>query len=375
MRRWALNVFRLGLKEVMSLSRDVVMVVLIIYVFTVAVYAMATGIKTEVSNASVAIVDADRSTISSRIRDALQPPYFRAPRDIDRSEVDELMDKGVYTFVLEIPPRFEADLLANRRPSIQINVDATAVSNAAVGTAYIQEIIARETESFLHEHGESQAVPIEPVIRALFNQNLEAVRFNASMDIINNVTMLGIILVGAAVMREREHGTIEHLLVMPVRPSEIAVAKIWSNGLVILLAAGLSLHVVVQFVLQIPIIGSVELFLAGTAVYLFAVTSLGILLATIANSMPQFALLAIPVFVIMFLLSGTFTPFESMPPLLQDIMYAVPSTHFVKFAQSILYRGAGLDVVWMDLTIMAGLGAAFLAAALSRFRTMLTRQS
>jgi ABC-2 type transport system permease protein len=375
MRRWALNVFRLGLKEIMSLSRDVVMVVLIIYVFTVAVYAMATGIKTEVSNASVAIVDADRSTLSSRIRDALQPPYFRAPRDIDRSEVDALMDKGVYTFFLDIPSRFEADLLANRGPSIQLNVDATAVSQAAVGTAYIQEIIARETASFLHQHGASQAVPIEPVIRALFNENLEAVRFNASMDIINNVTMLGIILVGAAVMREREHGTIEHLLVMPVRPSEIAAAKIWANGLVILLAAGLSLHVVVQFVLQIPIVGSVELFLAGTAVYLFAVTSLGILLATIANSMPQFALLAIPVFVIMFLLSGTFTPFESMPPLLQDIMYAVPSTHFVKFAQSILYRGAGIDVVWMDLTIMAGLGAAFLAAALSRFRTMLARQS
>ncbi|MFC6491499.1 ABC transporter permease [Ancylobacter dichloromethanicus] len=275
----------------------------------------------------------------------------------------------------DTPPRLEADLLANRGPSIQINVDATAVSQAAVGTAYIQEIIAREAANFLHQHGTSEVVPIEPVIRALFNQNLEAIRFNASMDIIMNVTMLGIILVGAAVMREREHGTIEHLLVMPVRPSEIAAAKIWANGLIILLAAGFSLHVVIEFVLQIPIIGSVELFLAGTAIYLFAVTSLGILLATIANSMPQFALLAIPVFVVMFLLSGTFTPFESMPPILQDIMYAVPSTHFVRFAQSILYRGAGLDVVWKDLMVMTALGAVFLAAALSRFRSMLVRQS
>ncbi|MFD2029290.1 ABC transporter permease [Ancylobacter dichloromethanicus] len=112
------------------------------------------------------------------------------------------------------------------------------MSQAAVGTAYIQEIIAREAANFLHQHGTSEVVPIEPVIRALFNQNLEAIRFNASMDIIMNVTMLGIILVGAAVMREREHGTIEHLLVMPVRPSEIAAAKIWANGLIILLAAG-----------------------------------------------------------------------------------------------------------------------------------------
>ena len=375
MRRWIENVFHLGLKELASLSRDVVMVVLIIYVFTVAVYSEATAMKTDVNNAGVAVVDADQSTLSSRIKDALQPPYFRKPREIDRSELDQLLDKGQYIFILEIPPRLEADLLANRGPSIQINVDATAVTQAAVGTAYIQEIIMRETASFLKQRGANPAVPIDPVIRALFNQNLEAIRFSASMGVINNVTILAIVLVGAAVMRERERGTIEHLLVMPVLPSEILAAKIWANGLIILLAAGFSLHVIVHVALQVPIVGSVEFFLAGAAIYLFAVTSLSILLATIANSMPQFALLSIPVFVIMFLLSGSFTPFQSMPALMQDIMYVSPSTHFVRFAQSVLYRGAGIDVVWRDLAIMAVLGGAFLAAALSRFRAMLVRQN
>ena len=375
MRRWIENVFYLGLKELASLSRDIVMVVLIIYVFTVAVYSEATAMRTDVSNAGVAVVDADQSTLSSRIKDALQPPYFRTPREIDRSELDQLLDKGQYTFVLEIPPRLEADLLADRGPSIQINVDATAVTQAAVGTAYIHEIIMRETASFLKQRGANPAVPIDPVIRALFNQNLEAIRFSASMGVINNVTILAIILVGAAVMRERERGTIEHLLVMPVRSSEIAAAKIWANGLVVLLAAGFSLHVVVQIVLKVPIVGSIELFLAGVAIYLFAVTSLSILLATITNSMPQFALLSIPVFIIMFLLSGSFTPFESMPAFLQNIMYVAPSTHFVRFAQSVLYRGGGIDVVWFDLTMMIGLGAGFLAAALLRFRAMLARQS
>ena len=375
MRRWVENVVHLGLKELASLAGDVVMVVLIIYVFTVAVYSEATAMRTDVNNASVAVVDADRSTLSSRIKDALQPPYFRAPREIDRSELDQLLDKGQYTFILEIPPQLEADLLTNHGPSIQINVDAAAVSQAAVGTAYIQEIIARETASFLKQRAANQTVPIDPVIRGLFNQNLEAIRFTASMGVINNVTILAMILVGAAVMRERERGTIEHLLVMPVRPSEILAAKIWANGLVILLAAAFSLHVIVHVALQVPIVGSVELFLAGAAVYLFAVTSLGILLATIANSMPQFALLSIPVFILMFLLSGSFTPFESMPAFLQDIMYLSPSTHFVRFAQSVLYRGAGLDVVWSDLGIMGALGGAFLVAALSRFRAMLARQS
>ena len=375
MRRWFANVFRLGVKEFASLSRDVVMVALIVYVFTLAVYSEATAMRTDVSNAAVAVVDADQSTLSSRIKDALQPPYFRTPREIDRSELDRLLDKGLYIFVLEMPPRLEADLLAGRSPSIQINVDATAVTQAAVGTAYIQEIIVRETAGFLRQRGAEAAAPIDPVVRALFNQNLEAVRFTASMGVISNVTILAIILVGAAVMRERERGTIEHLLVMPVRPSEIAAAKVWSNGLVILLAAAFSLHVVVHAVLQVPIVGSVELFLGGAAIYLFAVTSLSILLATIANSMPQFALLSIPVFVLMFLLSGSFTPFESMPAFLQGIMYVSPSTHFVRFAQAVLYRGAGIGVVWRDLAIMTVLGGAFLVAALSRFKAMLARQA
>ena len=375
MTRWFQNVFRLGLKEISSLARDVVLVVLIIYAFTIAIYVVATGRKTEVRDASVAIVDVDQSILSGRIKDALQPPYFQRPREIDRSEVDALMDRGEYTFILEIPPRFEADLLAGRGPSLQVNVDATAMTQAGVGTAYVQEIIARETASFLKRRGSNQAIPIEPVYRALFNQNLEAIRFNTIMEIIKNITILAVILVGAAVIREREHGTIEHLLVMPVGPSEIAAAKIWANGIVVLVAAAFSLHVVAQILLQIPIVGSVELFLAGTAVYLFAVASLGILLATIANSMPQFGLLAIPVFVIMILLSGSMTPFESMPAFLQGIMHASPSTHFVKFAQSILLRGAGIDVVWLDLTMMVALGAGFLTAALLRFRAMLARQT
>src|SRR6516164_9324887 len=356
MQRWIQNVFRLGLKEIVSLSRDVVMVALIAFEFTGAVYSEADAMKVDINNARVAIVDADQSTLSGRIKDALQPPYFQAPGKIDRSDVDRFLDKGAYTFILEIPPRLEFDLLANRGPSIQINVDATAVAHAAVGTAYIHEIIMRETASFLKQRDATATVPINPVIRALFNQNLDAIRFTGSMGVINNLTILAIVLVGAAVMRERERGTIEHLLVMPVRASEIVAAKIWANGLVILLAAAFSLHVIVHFLLGVPVIGSVELFLAGAAVYLFALSS-------------------IPVFVIMFLLSGSFTPFESMPALLQDVMYISPSTHFVRFGQAALYRGAGIGVVWPDLAIMAGLGGVFIGVALSRFRAMLARQS
>jgi len=375
MTRWIENAFRLGIKEFASLSRDIVMVVLIAYVFTFAVYSEATAMRTDVNDAKVAVIDGDRSTLSGRIKDALRPPYFRPAVEIDRSSLDGLMDMGAFTFILDIPHGLEADFLAGRTPAIQVNVDATSISQAGVGTAFIQEIVAQETASFLKQGPAETLAPVNAVIRAMFNPNLEAISFTASMGVINNVTILAVILVGAAVMREREHGTIEHLLVMPVTASEIIAGKVWANGLVILLAAAFSLHVVVEVVLGASIVGSIELFLAGTAIYLFAVTSLGILLATVANSMPQFALLSIPVFVLMFLLSGSFTPFESMPQTLQVIMDLSPSTHFVRFAQAVLYRGAGIGVVWRDLLIMAGLGAAFVTIALYRFKVMLARQS
>jgi ABC-2 type transport system permease protein len=216
-------------------------------------------------------------------------------------------------------------------------------------------------------------MPVVGVARIFFNQNLDVVRFQAVMAVIQQITVLTMFLIGAAVMREREHGTIEHLLVMPVRASEIALAKIWANGLLILLAAGLSLQFVVQGVLRIPIEGSVALFLAGAGVYLFAITSLGIMLATLVRSMPQFALLAMPVFLVLNMLSGAFSPIEAMPPALQVVDQASPTVHFVRLAQSVLYRGAGIEVIWPHLVTLAGLGGSFLLVALMRFRAMLTR--
>lgn len=367
------NVWHLMLKEFASLRGDAVMLALIAYSFTMAIVTVANGVKLEVSNAAVAVIDLDRSPAVDRILDALAPPYFRKPVRIDPGAADLAMDRGRVTFLLSFPPGFEADLLAGRRPEIGLAVDATAMSQAGNGVAYLQEIIGTETARLLHATGPDGALPITPVIRQAFNANLDGVRFNAVMQLVNSVTILSIILVGAAVIREREHGTIEHLLVMPVRPTEIALGKIFANGAVVLVAVLFAIEVVIRRGLGVPIAGSVPLFLAGTAVYLFATTSLGILIATVAHSMPQLGLMAIPVFITMQLLSGAMTPLESMPELLQVAMHGSPSVYFVQFSQAILYRGAGFDVVWVPLVVMAGIGAVFLVAAVARFRRMLEK--
>jgi ABC-2 type transport system permease protein len=365
------SIFRLGLKELASLARDAALVGLILYAFTYAVYGPAKGAQLELRNASVAVVDEDRSALSARIVDALLPPQFLPARRIGAEEVDRAMDAGRYTFVIDIPPRFQADVEAGHRPAIQLNVDATAMSQAGRGASYIEAIVALEVQRFLGAREASQS-PVRLVTRARFNPNLDETWFLALSQIIENITMLALILAGAAVVREREHGTIEHLLVLPLRASDIMLAKIWANTLVIVVAATLSLVLIVRGVLGIPVAGSLPLFMASTAVYMFTIASLSIFLATVARSMPQFGLLVFPVFLVLHLLSGGTTPLDSMPRWLQNAMQFSPTTHFVDFSIAVLYRGAGLGDVWRHLAVVAGFGAACFAGALGRFRRTIT---
>ncbi|MDA9506000.1 hypothetical protein XI09_15440 [Bradyrhizobium sp. CCBAU 11386] len=373
MTRWLTNVFHLGVKELASLASDVMLASFVVYSFSFSVYNEATGITTDVNNAPIAIVDSDRSVLSIRIADALLQPYFRTPVAIDRSAVDRLMDEGRYAFVLDIPARFQADVLSGRAPAVQLDIDATAMTQAAVGGGYVSAILQQETTNYLHSRGIERELPVRSVERTFFNPNLEGFWHMAINALVENLTMLTILLVGAAVIRERERGTIEHLLVMPVRAHEIAAGKIWANALVVATFGTLSLLIVIQGILQVPIAGSIPLFVAGMMIYLFAIASLGILLATIANTMPQFALLAIPVFLILNMLSGGASPLEAMPGPLQVALQISPAVHFVQFTQSVLCRGAEIDLVWRHLVAIVVLGVIFLGVALARFRRMLAR--
>ncbi len=362
------NVARLSYKELRSFLADPVLLILVVYIFSFAIYSISTGAKTEVSNAAVAVVDDDHSELSRQIRLALLPPFFKEAVTVTPAEASSGMDKGKFVFVLEIPSSFEKDLLAGRSPTIALDVDATAMSLAGSGAVDIENIVSEEIQKTVAHTELAASQPVNVVLRKLFNPNSESTWFNAVMGIINNVTMLSILLAGAALIREREHGTIEHLLVMPVTSVEIMLAKIVANGLVILIAATVSLIVVVHQILGVPIAGSIFLFAFGMAIYLVAVTGLGLMLATWASSMPQFALLAMPVLIVLQLLSGSATPLESMPRWLQTVMQFAPSTHFVSFSQDVLYRGAGLDIVWPDIIWLFGIGIFYFSLSLYRFR-------
>jgi ABC-2 type transport system permease protein len=367
------NIYRLGIKEFWSLGRDPVMLVLIAYVFTLGIYVAATVMPETLNNASIGIVDEDASPLSARIVTGFYPPHFRTPQLISAAEGDLGMDRGDYTFVLDIPPNFQQDVLAMRTPTAQLNVDATRMTQAFTGSGYIQQIVSDEVTGFVQGFTSNAPPPVDLVVRNRYNPNLEQSWFGSLMEIINNVTMLSIILTGAALIREREHGTIEHLLVMPVTPAQIMLGKVWSMGLVVLLAALVSLVGVVQGILRVPVEGSIALFMLAAALHLFATTSMGIFLATLARSMPQFGMLLVLVLLPLQMLSGGSTPRESMPMFIQNVMLIAPTTHFVAAGQAILYRGAGLTVVWPQLLALLGIGGVLFGGSLARFRKTISQ--
>jgi ABC-2 type transport system permease protein len=369
------TIFWLATKELRSLFRDWVLLGLVVYSFSLAIIAQAQSNAQELNNASIGIVDEDHSELSRRIARAFLPPYFQPAEMVEERDVDHLMNIGKYTFIIDIPPHFERDVLGRRSPALQIAVDATAVVQAGIGSGYAQQIISTEINDFVARAGGTTLPPVNLAVRFAFNPNVATAWFTSIMGLVNSVTMLAIILAGAAVVREREHGTMDHLLVMPISPFEIAMSKILANSLVIAVAVALSLYVVVRQLLGVPIAGSVPLFMVGVVLYLFFATSIGVFLATIARTMPQLGLLYILVAVPLNLLSGGNTPLESMPPFLRTVMQASPSTYFVSFAQAILYRGAGFDVVWPQFAAVGAIGGLFLGLGLLRFRSVAAQSS
>jgi ABC-2 type transport system permease protein len=362
------NIFWLALKEFRSVLNDKVLVLFVLYAFTWTIYQQATGTSNEVNNASIAFADEDQSALSKELFNAFFPPRFQYAVRIRTDEIERAMDEGRFMFVVVIPPQFESNLIAGRNPDIQVNIDATAMQQGGIGAGYIHNIITQTLTTFLSRMNIDTSAPVNLVERKMFNPNGVSAWFSSIVAIMNQLSLLTIVLTGAAVIREREHGTLEHLLVMPLTAFQIAMAKVVANGLVILIATMLSLFLVVRMALKVPFQGSIVLWFTGVVLYLFFATALGLFLGTISRSMAQFALLIILVVMVLQLLSGGSTPVESQPGWLQAVTYFLPSRHFVSFSQVIIYRGGGLDAVWRNFAMVGGIGLAFFSYSVTLFR-------
>ena len=369
------NILSLSAKELRSLFGDTVLVVLIVMMFSTMVYNTATNATSDVRNANIGIVDYDRSPLTRQIVAALLPPQFSKPVYVNPNDTQDLLDKSQLTFVLEFPPNFQRDVLAGRSPEAQLLVDATAMTQAGMGSGYITQIFSREIQEFMGVSQQiRQAMPARAVVNLQYNPNNQSSWFMGAAMAGNNIMLITLVLVGAAVIRERERGTMEHLLVMPVTATEIVAAKILANGLVVSAAAVLSMKFVVGGAIGAHLAGSLALYAVGVVLFMFSVASLSVMLATLAPTMPQYSLLMVPTYIVFMMFSGSTSPRANMPEMAQRLSEYWPSTQFAHFAQSVMFRGAGLETVWVQLLALSVSGAVFLGLALVRFRKMLEKQ-
>jgi ABC-2 type transport system permease protein len=362
------HIYRIGLKELISFRYDYTLIILLIYAFSIMVIVPAKEAGVQVRNASVGFADEDNSRLSERIRDAVQPPQFKTARTVSLADINRGMDRGEYTFVINIPPGFQNDVLSGRRPVVRIDVDATATGHAKLGTNYLRRIITEETNRYLYGVQKLPGSPVQLNIRVKYNPNRESHWFMGIVFLMKMITLLSVLLPAAALIRERERGTVEHLLVMPLTPAEIIISKVWANSLVILTGAMISLLLAVRWFLGVPLSGSILLYAVGTVVYLFATTGLGIFLGTIAKSQPQMGLLCLPIVTPIVMLSGGMTPIEAMPVWLQNIVSFTPTSHYLEFASTVLICKAGIDIVWKELIVMMAIGTVLFTGAMLRFR-------
>lgn len=370
MLKTVLNIYNLMIKELKTVLYDKGMAIFIIYVFTLAIYIGGVKTSIELNNGSIAFVDSDKSELSQRIIDAFYKPRFNTPDIISYYDIDKKMDSGYYTFIVLIPSDFEKDILSLKSPEIQVNIDATRMTQAGIGSGYVRNIINQEIQTFLNSNYENSINP-DLVIRYKYNPNLKGEWFGTLNEIINNIVMISILLSGAALVREREHGTIEHLLVMPLKSFEIMLSKIFAVCIIVLVAVSFSLLFIVETVLQIPISGSILLFLFSTFLVLFATTSIGVFIGTIVKNMPQLGMVFILTILPMMMLSGSMSPFESMPIILQYLMNLMPTSHFVELSQAILFRDAGFSIVWVQMLNIFLVGLVFFIFTLLIFKRSL----
>jgi ABC-2 type transport system permease protein len=361
------RVFHLGIKELVSLRHDLVLLLFVIYAFTVAVI-LSVHQAVEVRNAAIAVIDEDRSQLSARIREAILPPQFQPARLIEQAEAASGLNAGRYTFVVDLPPRLEADARAGKAPVIQVNVDATAVAQAFAGVSYLRQIVREETTRLLGTAAAAAAPAASLALRVEYNPNRDPAWFLSVAELLMMVTVLSMILPAVALLREGERGTIGHLLLTPLTPAEIMAAKIGAGAVVVQLGTVASVTLVIRGLLGVPLAGSLPLFLLGTLIFQFAATAIGMLLATAVRNVPQLVLALLLVITPIIFLSGVFTPAESMPPALARAMVLSPLRYYVEASTAILFRGAGLGMVAGKFGAMLGLGSVLFVVALRRFR-------
>ena len=375
-RIWLRQIAVLSLKEIRQLLRDRALFIYTVYIFTANIIIAAGGASNELRDSPVYVHDADRSVASRDLIYSFQPPRFRLAGEVEsESAALRLLDRGEARMILDIPPDFAESLQRQRPAHVQALIDTSQANTGYLASSYAARIVARFSEqrvqrNIIRAGGDPRNLPtIRNDLRVWYNPDLNDKWFNTISELLTMVTVACILLPAAAMIREKERGTLEQLLVSPLTPLQIMLSKLLSMMLVMLCGTTVAVFGIMRPFYHVPFVGSVPLFYLLAALYAFTNAGLGLVAATFARNSAQVGLVVLLMVMPIVMLSGTWTPMESMPAWLRTLMYLSPLRHFIEVAYGILLRGAGIGVLWESVAAMAAIGIALFALGLARFRT------
>ncbi|MDR3567212.1 MAG: ABC transporter permease [Syntrophobacteraceae bacterium] len=372
---WLRRLRVMTVKELLQFSRDGALILFMVYAFTLDIYLAGSGVKLELSSATMAVHDSDRSSASRELINRFRPPVFDVEGAISRgSEGVRLLDEGKAMVVLDIPPRFEKSLLSGAPTHVQVRLDA---SNSVLGL-FAASYCRRIVESFGLETGlkrlgidprqPGRAPQVVNAYRVWFNPNQNNKWFMSIAELLNIITLFAILLPACAMVREKERGTVEQLLVTPLTTFQIMFPKVLAMAAVILAGTTLSLFGVLRYCFDVPIRGSIILFYAVTLLYVFTTAGLGLVISTIARNLGQAGMMAIITYGPMIFLSGAWTPPEAMPHFIRVLMLLSPLHYYIDASYGVLLKGAGLNLLWGSVLGMGTLGAGLFGLGMWRMR-------
>lgn len=382
LRRFWRPVLALTQKELLQFSRDVILIFAVLYFFTGEVYLAGKAVTMDLKNAPIGIMDHDLSETSRDWISKLRPPYYDIKGSVpDQQTANKLLDHSELLGVIDIPAQFEERLRRRQPTEIAFQLDASNVILGNLAASYTAMINAQFNEQLMRQQLKitaNQTLPaplVDERQRVLFNPEGRDEWFMPLSEMLTVLTLMSLFLPAAIAVREKERGTIEQLAVTPLTSAQILLPKIIAVELILLFGVSLSLFAIIFPLFEVPMRGSFLLFYAMTALYIFAMSGLGLFIATLSKNLAQVMLISFLVMMPIMLLSGTWNPPESMPVYEQWLMHLSPLYYFTNMGYSIILKGAALQDIWQDTLGLLTLGTALFAFGTLAFKRQFAQNS
>jgi ABC-2 type transport system permease protein len=362
-------------KELKQLLKDRALFAYTVFIFTLDIMLAAGATSIDLKQAPLAVYAPQHAAAARDLVGRFRPPHFEFRAALaDPRDAAAVLDRGEARAVLALPEHFEEDLALGRQVEVQMLVDTAQANQGFLAASYGERITAgfgaewAERAQWRLGLDPARLPEIRAESRYWYNDALDEKWFHTVSELLTMITIAAIILPAAALVREKERGTIEQLLVAPLEPLQVVLSKVLAMVLVMLAGTAVSVLGVMHGLYGVPIRGSLAMFFAVVALFSVACAGVGIVASGFARNSGQMGLIVLLVVVPMVMLSGTWNMTESMPGWLQLLVDFSPLHHFIVLAYGLLIRGAGFEVLWPPLLKMSALGAAMFSLGVLLFK-------